>query len=76
MNFSSDIQSSLLTSQLWEKDTPGAFDHVTEEDNVGGLNRKKQFKGDQITLAGRLHVDFFQQKNMLCLLLRKSMLGV
>ena len=65
MNFSSDIQSSLLTSQLWEKDTPGTFDHVTEEDNIGGLNRKKQFKDGQITLAGRLHIDFFQQKNML-----------
>ena len=65
MNFSSDIQSSLLTSHLWEKDTPGVFDHVNEADNVGGLNRKKQFKDNQITLAGRLHVDFFQQKNML-----------
>ena len=43
INYSSDVQKSLLTSQLWVKDTAQHFDSFTPGENVGGFSRKNIF---------------------------------
>ena len=43
INYGSDVQTSLLTSQLWKKDTLGHFNSFVAADNVGGFARKNIF---------------------------------
>ena len=66
INYGSDVQTSLLTSQLWKKDTMEHFDSFVDTENVGGFDRKKYFSTNaKISLCGRLHVDLFQQRTLI-----------
>ncbi len=71
LNTSAEAKQTLLTSQMWVKDTPGAMDGMMNIEegtypNAGLAERWDTTKSGQIlTMEGNLHVDFFQQNRYL-----------
>ena len=66
LNYDSSAKESHLTQRMWYQDTPGHFDSLDEEENIGLATRRELTANSRaFELMGPLHIDFFNQDHFL-----------
>jgi hypothetical protein len=60
MTYGQSAKDTHLYCSLYEKDTPGKEETVSDDTNVGGKKRKDRTKNKKIYFSNIIHSDFFQ----------------